>query len=1402
MANKKRYKFVDQLFEQDDESGLLVPDTRIVLDPETSNQYELDLESMVSQAVDPSTKLLRDLKFDDRDIPEFPNYWDFITSKRGLHMMPYSRQLFAVLMLFSEICPKCSNPKYMTGDILDVPLKMKADAFPEHFQLLEHGKCPKCKRTKIDFYRKKLLKPYHELALLLGQRTGKSLMHAVPIAVYLLHRMIKLQRPYEVYGLNPTTLIGTLVAQTFNNAYEQLWIPAKTYIENCKWFNEIADFLKYHENRTGQELLKFQAHSIHYVHRQIMLYPAGPNRKLLRGKTRWLCISGDAAVQTKFGLTRMDRLVAGAEVFLIDGYHKVLKAAQTGTKQLLELHTALGFTLKLTAEHRVLVSNEDGSEYRWVQAKNIEKSDKIVMSGCSGMSGRPLHFRNAAGRETMSVELAESMAVPTPELMERYGIVVGEVPWQIMRSNIVHVSAYLRKLFKGTTCTVTEKQAQQIQVLLLACGILTHRRNHQVQIHRSFTNAFRALIANPHTYRIRPSLSRFTDKVYAVKTIEGLHPVYDIEVEDVHAFTANGIVVHNCVDEDQLINTDRGLIPIKEVKIGDRSQVGNQIVHVNGVKQGTIRPIFRVETRNGYRVHVSANHKIRILRDNKVIWCRTKNLQSSDKIATSVGNKVWPNRAVSFQFQPRLIKESLVQRILLLFLTVETLSKENIATALDYNVYNGLNSVLASLCRHCILVAHYTKGSSKKHGVMYSRGRNYRIVDNDSWAGRARHITFPLKMTGELAYMLGLLVSEGSFNRAQDISFANTNESIVKAYIKIFKLIFSVSPSVSIGKTKTGTKIWYIRTARTDIKEFFEHIGFHRGTASTKLVPWSILQSTKSQARHFLRGLFDGDGHYSENASSYTSASRQLIDQVQQLLLKFNIRSYLRKDTHRTPGIVIFGASNKILIQTINGLKNRVVIEKSYPQHFHTGLHFDDLLSVTPAGHKKTYDLSVAEDSHAFTAGGIVISNSAVDEWAFFNDGDEDTVRMNGTEVYTSLDNSLLNIRAGWRERMQGGFYNVPNAYMVETSSPQHARDVMYTHVKKNGSSRKILCYHLPTWEVSPRLTRKVLNPYFERDYTKAMRDFGAEPPLVDSAFITDHDAVMALPGKVPNRVQYTYTKFERAGSTLSYRAAKLTKTSAPPSVQPSVMTIDAGYSNNSFGVSISHLNPNTRDRAKIITDVLVEVAPAQGQTVLSHTRIYKEVLKPLIHEFNVCFVAADQWNSLKILQDITEEFGIPAEKFSLKKSTFLLVADYIQQRALQLPATKTPIDKILNPPDSYPDCFKYNPVDHLLMQICTVRDVGKTIDKGTNLTDDLWRAWCLGLKYLTDADWCKKNLRTVRHRKGLIGLGAGTTPSSAVIKAGTSITTGPQYDAERSNVVSVGSASRIIVPNVGAVAR
>ena len=387
---------------------------------------------------------------------------------------------------------------------------------------------------------------------------------------------------------------------------------------------------------------------------------------------------------------------------------------------------------------------------------------------------------------------------------------------------------------------------------------------------------------------------------------------------------------------------------------------------------------------------------------------------------------------------------------------------------------------------------------------------------------------------------------------------------------------------------------------------------------------------------------------------------------------------------------------------------------------------------------------------------------SSIDEWDFFNSDEEgeDQVKMNGIEIYKSLNNSLLTVRTGWRECIKRGQFGVPNGYQMNISSPMSARGVLTSTVDRNmGVSKRVYCFHLPTWEVNPKIKRSALIQEYTDDPVKAERDFGANPPVSDNPFLSDPGMVKDLVGKAPNWADIAFiTKRSPSGSVR--RAAKIAKLRTPAILPPASMAIDAGFSNNSFALSIGHRLPTTKVAARVST--LVEIIPERAGVTLDYSAIYEFIIKPLIKGLNVQHVWADRWQSLKVLHDIEADFEIPAKQYSIKYRDFALVKSYLMDEgSVVLPRSETPANDLLGllkvDLGQYPMSFKYRPVDHLYLQMCTVRDTNRDVIKADRLTDDLWRATALNLMWLMDTDWCAEYLRVHTTQRRDTPLGVAT---------------------------------------------
>jgi intein/homing endonuclease len=124
-------------------------------------KQELKLEKIWNEVLKSNNRVPPDLKIDDRDLKEYPNFFTFVTDKDGLGNVgvPFARQLWFITSLLSEACgnPKCTSDDWW--DVEKVPLKV--DSLHDLLEIVtfyEYGVCPKCKGRKSKHYKKKLIR--------------------------------------------------------------------------------------------------------------------------------------------------------------------------------------------------------------------------------------------------------------------------------------------------------------------------------------------------------------------------------------------------------------------------------------------------------------------------------------------------------------------------------------------------------------------------------------------------------------------------------------------------------------------------------------------------------------------------------------------------------------------------------------------------------------------------------------------------------------------------------------------------------------------------------------------------------------------------------------------------------------------------------------------------------------------------------------------------------------------------------------------------------------------------------------------------------------------------------------------------------------------------------------------
>jgi len=152
----------------------------------------------------------------------------------------------------------------------------------------------------------------------------------------------------------------------------------------------------------------------------------------------------------------------------------------------------------------------------------------------------------------------------------------------------------------------------------------------------------------------------------------------------------------------------------------------------------------------------------------------------------------------------------------------------------------------------------------------------------------SKEIALPKKMSKDLARFLGYLTSEGYVKNHLGnyiIIFTKNDVKVMDDFCRIFETLFPTVnyKIVSNGGTKQFTVL------NSYIFQFLQYLGAANKAARKKTVPWCILQAPKEYVIEFLIGYFTGDISISEKEATIASASKELLKQVQLLLLNIGI---------------------------------------------------------------------------------------------------------------------------------------------------------------------------------------------------------------------------------------------------------------------------------------------------------------------------------------------------------------------------------------------------------------------------------------------------------------------------------------------------------------------------------
>jgi hypothetical protein len=197
---------------------------------------------------------------------------------------------------------------------------------------------------------------------ILSHNSGKSHTVGTYMFPYLIHRLLKLQKPAQFYGLSRTTMLqGTFAALTYTQAKDTLWTPFFGALTETRWYKEYHSMLRHYEGVYGETLFKLTDTFVDYRVRGLQ------------------CVVGSTIVETERGPVPITEIVLGDRVKGLDGYNRVCGWHSNGEKHVYTLKTKNGFELTGTGNHPILSFDADKNP-QWVELDKLKPGDFIAVA--------------------------------------------------------------------------------------------------------------------------------------------------------------------------------------------------------------------------------------------------------------------------------------------------------------------------------------------------------------------------------------------------------------------------------------------------------------------------------------------------------------------------------------------------------------------------------------------------------------------------------------------------------------------------------------------------------------------------------------------------------------------------------------------------------------------------------------------------------------------------------------------------------------------------------------------------------------------------------------------------------------------------------------------------------------
>jgi hypothetical protein len=177
---------------------------------------------------------------------------------------------------------------------------------------------------------------------------------------------------------------------------------------------------------------------------------------------------------------------------------------------------------------------------------------------------------------------------------------------------------------------------------------------------------------------------------------------------------------------------------------------------------------------------------------------------------------------------------------------------------------------------------------------------------------------------------------------------------------------------------------------------------------------------------------------------------------------------------------------------------------------------------------------------------------------------------------------------------------------------------------------------------------------------------------------------------------------------------------------KPRMLLIDAGEKRNHFAVMLMTWDSKL-DRPRV--DYVFDVPPEEGIPI-NFPLMWEHCFLPLVQGLLIKHMFSDTWNSTDLVQKLRQH-KVMSEQYTLKFMDLIEVAARLNSGELILPKPELPVEELRMTYENPIEFVEGKPILGLILQMLTVRQVGRRVTKPINGEDDMFRALAMGMYHI-----------------------------------------------------------------------